>query len=346
MKITRPSQVALFTSLACGLGIGIACFFISWATGELRPILSLILLLVGFLISYFFSYIFIERFLYGRIKLIYKNILQLKAQKSNDLKISMNEDVLGAVSDNVQSWASNKSEEIKKLREQEQFRKEFIGNLAHELKTPIFSIQGYILTLLEGGIEDEKVNRDFLERAAKGVDRMTAIVEDLDTIMKIESNRMSLDVKKHNILDLSKDIIESLEYRSEEKNIKIKFKENYDSPIMVQCDKGRIQQVMTNLLSNAIYYSEEGGEIEIRFYKMDKNLLVEVSDNGIGIDSEHLSRLFERFYRVDKSRSRHQGGTGLGLAIVKHIVEAHGQTIDVRSTPDVGSTFSFTLALA
>lgn len=301
---------------------------------------------VSFFVSYIFSYIFIERFLYGRIKLIYKNILQLKTQKSNDLKISMNEDVLGAVSDNVQSWASNKSEEIKKLREQEQFRKEFIGNLAHELKTPIFSIQGYILTLLEGGMDDEKVNKEFLERAAKGVDRMTAIVEDLDTIMKIESNRMSLDIKKNDILDISKDIIEALEYRSEEKNISIKFKESYDSPIYVKCDKGRIEQVLTNLLSNAIYYSEEGDEIEIRFYKMDKNLLVEVSDNGIGIDSEHLPRLFERFYRVDKSRSRHQGGTGLGLAIVKHIIEAHNQTIDVRSTPDVGSTFSFTLALA
>ena len=259
----------------------------------------------------------------------------------------MSEDVLSKVSHEVENWTDRKSKEIKDLRDQEEFRREFIGNLAHELKTPIFSIQGYILTLLEGGLEDSSVNRDFLLRAAKGVDRMTHIVEDLDEITKFESGRIPIDKKEGNIIDLAKEIIESFEHKAKKRKVKLKFKENYDRPFIVKMDSARIGQVLTNLINNAVIYSKpEGGEVEIRFYPMDKQLLIEVADNGNGIAEEHLPRLFERFYRVDKSRSRHEGGTGLGLAIVKHIIEGHGQSIDVRSTEGLGSTFSFTLELA
>ena len=280
-----------------------------------------------------------------KIRVLYRTIHNYKITRDN-FPINMNEDLLSAAEDEVMKWADSNRQEITKLKEQEVFRREFLGNLAHELKTPIFSIQGYILTLLEGGLEDESVNREFLKRASKGVDRMTKIVEDLDVITKFESERIKLDLKNFDVILLAKEIIDDLEIKANARSIKLVFNKEYRDSIMTIGDRDKVAQVFQNLITNAISYSNDGKQVEIRFFDIEDNVLIEVSDQGLGIEEKHLSRLFERFYRVEKSRARHQGGTGLGLAIVKHIVEAHDQTINVRSTIGEGSTFSFTLRKA
>jgi two-component system phosphate regulon sensor histidine kinase PhoR len=302
-------------------------------------------LVVLFVVNYFLSYYLVEKFIYEKIKVIYKTIHNLKLSKNSlpeDLK--MNTDILSKVNKDVVDWASKKKEEIEQLKLLEQYRKEFIGNIAHELKTPIFNIQGYILTLLEGGLDDPRINRDYLQRAERSVERMITIIEDLDTISKLESGQLTLNIEKFDIVALTKEVFEQSEMYAKSKNIRLIFNKNYDKPIRVKADKERIRQVLTNLIVNSIKYGKENGTTEIRFYDMDDNILVEVADNGIGINEKHLPRLFERFYRVDQSRSRDMGGSGLGLSIVKHIIEAHKQTINVRSTENVGSTFSFTLS--
>lgn len=263
--------------------------------------------------------------------------------EQDEKKLSLTQDVLKKAAKETLIWDSERQNEIAKLKEQEAFRREFLGNLAHELKTPVFSIQGYVLTLLEGGLEDENVNRKFLERASKATDRIATILEDLDQITKIESNRFELDETRFDIVELSKEVMESLEIPSKEKGISLNFNKSYD-PIYVNADRSRIAQVLTNLLANSINYGNNEGKTVVRFYAMDDVVMVEVSDNGPGISETDLSRLFERFYRVEQSRNRNEGGSGLGLAIVKHIIETqHKQTINVRSTVGVGSTFSFTL---
>lgn len=345
MRINTPKHVALYSALVSSLLVGIVVGVLTFnASNVFITVVASVALSFG--VVYGIVYYLIERFLYGKIKLIYKNILSLKTTKNNDIKINMGEDVLATVSSEVENWTDVKTKEIQRLKAQEAFRREFIGNVAHELKTPVFSIQGYILTLLEGGLEDPNVNQDFLLRAAKGVDRMTHIIEDLDMITKFESGNIPLNIQKHSLFDLAQEIIDGAEYKANDRNVIVKFAEDYDKPYNVKMDRARIGQVLTNLVNNAINYAKpEGGKVEIRFYQMNDRLLVEVADDGIGIDEEHLPRLFERFYRVDRSRSRDMGGTGLGLAIAKHIIEAHKSTIDVRSTVGVGSTFSFTLPL-
>ena len=298
-----------------------------------------------FPLSYVTVLYFIRLYLENKIRIIYKTIHQQKLQ-GQDINVDMDADVLAGMESEVVDWAQNHESEIEQLKAQEQFRREFIGNLGHELKTPVFSIQGYILTLLEGGLDDPEVNRKFLQRAASGVDRMTHILEDLDTITQFESNKLSVEFRTINVVDVARDVLEGLEMKASKRNLDVRFNEEYDRPILVECDSGRISQVFTNLINNAINYGTDGGKVEVRFFDLDKHILVEVADNGIGIAERHLPRLFERFYRIDKSRSRHEGGTGLGLAIVKHIIDAHQQTINVRSTEGVGSTFSFTLKKA
>lgn len=257
-------------------------------------------------------------------------------------KTKLTNDVIGDLEGLTEEWAKNKQEEVAKLKEQEKFRREFLGNISHELKTPIFSIQGYILTLLEGGLEDEVVNRKFLERASKGVDRITHILDELDTITKLESSKLETVLKPFDVIELASEIIVDLRVKAAEKNITLK-KVFSTHEMYVKADKGKIGQVFTNLISNSIYYGKDEGKTEIRIYKVDGIVTIEVSDDGPGIEQENLPRLFERFYRVDKSRARNVGGTGLGLAIVKHIIDSHDQTISVRSTVGVGSTFTFTL---
>ena len=244
--------------------------------------------------------------------------------------------------ENVQQWQKFQIKEISKLKEQEAFRREFLGNLAHELKTPIFSIQGYILTLLEGGLEDDKINRKFLERASISTDRIVGILEDLDNITKMEDEKFQLKMESFDIVKLAKETFESLELMAEEKNITFKL-EDSDEPSFVVADREKIGQVLTNLVRNSIAYGNKGGLTSITIFTIDELTTIEVTDNGIGISETELARLFERFYRVEKSRTRNEGGSGLGLSIVKHIIESHNQKISVKSTPGVGSQFHFSL---
>jgi two-component system phosphate regulon sensor histidine kinase PhoR len=232
------------------------------------------------------------------------------------------------------------------MKKTEQFRKEFIDNVSHELKTPIFNIQGYLYTLIEGGMEDSEIAEKYLQRAVDNVDRIAEIVQELNQISKFESGGIQLDIKPFNIHDLVEEVISYMEIGAQRKKINLELKDHAHRPYMVTADREMIRQVLVNLVSNSIKYGRENGKTLIGFYDLDKNILVEVSDTGKGISQEHLPRLFERFYRVDKGRSRDEGGTGLGLSIVKHIIEAHNQTINVRSRIDVGSTFGFTLEKA
>lgn len=289
---------------------------------------------------------FTKRFISNRIRALYKTIYNVKLPDNEELNMPGSGDALiNKIQAEVTEWAKNRSSEIEDLRKLEIYRKEFLGNVSHELKTPIFNIQGYVSTLIEGGIEDPEINKKYLERTEKSVERMITIIQDLESISRIESGEMALDLENFDLGNLAQDIVESQEMKASKRGIRLRMRENLNV-IRVQADKDRIRQVLTNLVVNSIKYGKDNGETEIRLFDMEDHVLVEVSDNGIGIGKEHLPRLFERFYRVDKGRSREQGGTGLGLAIVKHILEAHGQTINVRSSEGVGSTFSFTLRKA
>lgn len=344
--VNTPRQFAIFLSFVLAL---ITTSLISIGTWLAFDGISIVLILISFIVSgtvsYFIVFYLLEKLITNKIRILYRTIHSFKISKG-DFPVNMDEDVLEKTEKEVISWVKTKREEIDRLKEQEAFRREFIGNLAHELRTPIFSIQGYILTLLEGGLEDENINIKFLERASKGVDRMTNILEDLDTITKLESERIKINKKNIDVKDLAEEILESFEIKAKEKKIRLILDSKDMDSIMVYCDRDKIGQVLTNLINNALNYGKEKGYVKVRFFDFEDNYLVEVADNGVGIEEKHLPRLFERFYRVDKSRSRHDGGTGLGLAIVKHIVEAHGQMINVRSTPGEGSTFSFTLQKA
>jgi two-component system phosphate regulon sensor histidine kinase PhoR len=246
----------------------------------------------------------------------------------------------------VKDWVTDKSKEIEDLKKLEQFRKEFLANLSHELKTPIFNIQGYVHTLLDGAMDEPEVMKHFLERTAKSIDRLNNLVDDLDEISKIERGEVAMIKEIFDITQLVKEVFESMELKAVKQGISLSVKKGFEKPFFVHADKEKIRQVITNLIDNSIKYGTLNGETTASYYDMDDNILIEITDNGIGISEEHLPRLFERFYRIDKHRSREQGGTGLGLAIVKHIIEAHEQTINVRSTVGVGTTFAFTLQKA
>ncbi len=286
----------------------------------------------------------IRKYVAYKLKPIYSIVLSRDVHTKEVLS-ELRDKRVENIGEELTAWADTNDREIARLKETEQFRKQYLGNVAHELKTPIFNIQGYISTLLDGGLEDELINRKYLERAEKSIDRLINIVNDLDTISKLESSMNRLDMERFDIVALAKEIAEQAEIEADRKGIVLSVKgaENLPSPFWVQADKHYIGQVFVNLVINSIRYGREGGMTRIRFRDMLDRILVEVEDNGQGIGKEDLPRIFERFYRTDKGRSREQGGTGLGLAIVKHIVEAHGERISVRSEPGVGSTFSFTL---
>lgn len=307
-----------------------------------------ILLLCGsvatFVIVALVSLFLISKYVAYKLKPIYSIVLSRDVHTSeiySELKGKRVENI-GA---ELTAWADTNDREIAQLKETEQFRKQYLGNVAHELKTPIFNIQGYISTLLDGGLEDELINRKYLERTEKSIDRLINIVNDLDTISKLESNMNSLNMERFDVVALVREIAEQAEMEADKKSIKIMVKgaENLPSPFWILADKHYIGQVFVNLIINSIRYGREDGQTRIRFRDMLDKILIEVEDNGQGISKEDISRVFERFYRTDKGRSREQGGTGLGLAIVKHIIEAHGERISVRSEQGVGSTFSFTL---
>lgn len=304
---------------------------------------------ITFLITYYLYYFTLQRFIYRKIKLIYKFIYQTKATKREEFfyKNILPQKTIEEVSADVQAWAAERSTEIETLRDNERFRKEFLMNLAHELRTPIFTVQGYVDTLIGGAIDDPEVNKKFLVGASKGIDRLVRLVDDLDVISKLENKQIPISHEAFVIQELISEVFEELSPKAKEKNIQCSFKKGTESAVAVYADKLKIRQVVTNLVENAIKYGHENGALVAGCYVVDDaHAYIEFSDNGPGIAEEHLSRIFERFYRADRSRNRDIGGTGLGLAIVKHIVEAHGQTVTVRSKKEVGSSFGFTLELA
>jgi two-component system phosphate regulon sensor histidine kinase PhoR len=342
MKTTR-GQLALLISLAisfvCATLVAMSLFL-----NIGHPLVMIIAsTIIAFIIAFFLIYYAVNNFIFEKINPIYKTISHIPINKSELKKKLEGKDVIQEVNRMVINYAQNRAKEIKKLRRMEKYRKEFLGNVSHELKTPIFNIQGYVLTLLDGGLEDQEINREYLERTEKSINRMVSIIEDLESITKLETGELELEWNDFDIVQLVKYVYVLQDTISEKFNINLTFDRNYDKPIMVKADKKRITEVMNNLIANSINYGKKGGKTTVSFAVMGENLLVDVTDNGIGLEEDEIPRIFERFYRTDKSRSRDRGGTGLGLSIVKHIIEAHNQTISVRSEPGTGSSFSFTL---
>ena len=326
-KINTPLRLSVLLS--------ITVFFISILFSLFSHGIFFFSLLIS-IFSFVIIFYLVKKFFYEKIRVIYKIIYKFKGTSSIK-ELDINE-----VEKEAEEWAEAKEEELRQMKKDESYRREFIGNVSHELKTPIFNIQGYVQTLLDGGLQDDTINMKYLQRADKSVERMINIVEDLEVISRLETEQSELDIQSFNINNLVNEVFDQLEIQAHEMDISFELN-NQSNTNFVNGDRAKLQQVFINLVSNSIKYGKKGGKTIVRILDMDDNILVEVADNGIGIDQVSLSRLFERFYRVDKNRSREIGGTGLGLAIVKHILEGHNQTISVRSTKGVGSTFSFIL---
>lgn len=342
----KPATIALIIASLLSLFVAGLTWIFDNADVEHALWSGIITLVVSFGL-FFYA---LEYFIYKKIKLIYKTIHSLKTQKY-DAKLSnfdWKTDPIMNMNKEVINWARDQKEQMDELKKLAEFRKEFLGNVSHELKTPIFNIQGYIHTLIDGAIDDPQVNVRFLQKAAKSADRLSDLVADLLAISQLESGELIMEPERFDVNSLLKDIYEQLEVRAKERGISLVIKEGCNKPFYVMADRYRIRQVLVNLVLNSIKYGNENGTTTASYYDMDENILIEIGDNGDGIDQEHLPRIFERFYRVDKSRARESGpgGTGLGLAIVKHIIEAHNQSINVRSQVGQGTTFGFTLKKA
>lgn len=344
MQITSPKQMSVLISGITSVLV-VVVFWWSHASQSLvdELLLGIAIALIAFLLVFIIVYYLLNELIFGKINPIYKTIQQLNLSDSELKEFLEGKDIGKELEEELTKWAAKRGNELTRLREMERYRKEFLGNVSHELKTPIFNIQGYILTLLDGGLEDESINRVYLERAEKSINRMISIVKDLEEISKLESGELTLNPEKFNVVALVQEIADSLEMKALNRGIKIVIARSKDTPIHVSADKKSISQVIVNLLVNSINYGKDGGTTIVSFSDMFDSILVEVSDDGVGIDQKDLNRIFERFFRADKSRSRESGGTGLGLAIVKHILEAHRQTINVRSKLGEGSSFAFTL---
>ncbi len=341
MKTSSSKRLTFYISIILSL-ISILFTILNVYSNNLLLTLS-VSIPIFFIIVYYLVHYLLNHYIYDKIKPIYKTIQDFNVSKDKLKKEEKNRDIISKVNKDVSDWTRQKAKEIEKLKELGNYRKEFLGNVSHELKTPIFNIQGYILTLLEGGLEDPNVNRLYLKRTAKSIDRMISIVEDLETISKLESGKLKLNYGKFDIIKLVEDVFDIHQRLAKESSIDLKFITDIEKPIIVNADRKRIFQVLSNLVENALKYGRKNGKVTAGFFDMNKNILVEIADNGYGIDKKDLPRIFERFYRIDKSRSREQGGTGLGLSIVKHIIEAHKQTINVKSTVNEGTSFTFTL---
>ncbi len=347
VKNLTPRQISLITSIALTILLSIlgSLYFLFGASIPDFFVIILAIICI-FILSYILISFMLERYIYRKVKLIYKIIHKSKTSVQNKEDITKDEHILQRVSDEVKLWAESQEKEIESLKKLEKYRRGFLGNVSHELKTPIFTIQGYIHTLIDGGLQDEEINMKYLQKAASNAERLQSIVDDLEVISHLETGSIALDITEFDIRDLAKDVISDVQFQAAAKNITVELKDGADKAFNVRADRDNITQVLNNLVINSIKYGRSDGRTKIGFYDMDKFVLIEVSDNGIGIEEKHLKHLFDRFYRVDKSRSRTMGGSGLGLAIVKHILEAHNQTINVRSTLGQGSTFGFTLAKA
>ncbi len=348
-KNQSPQQLTLFAALSSAGLIALLVYLVSMLSAHFEiSLLGLaIVFTVSLVIVFSATYYFIRYYIFRKIKLIYKVIHRHKLPSDfKAQKIRMARNILDDVEEEVNQWAEERSRELDDLEKLAVYRRQFIGDVSHELKTPIFNIQGFIHTLLDGAINDPEVNMKYLQRAAKNIERLQAIVEDLETINKLEAGQMILDLREFDIRELTDEVFADMEMKAAERHIRLTYKEGANQRFRVRADKESIRQVLINLVQNSIKYGRKDGTTKVSFYDMESYILVEVSDNGIGMSAEHLPHVFDRFFRADKSRSREAGGTGLGLAIVKHIVEAHKQTINVRSTPGQGSTFGLTLEKA
>jgi two-component system phosphate regulon sensor histidine kinase PhoR len=291
--------------------------------------------------SFFVIQYRVERFIYRRVKKIYDDVSLLESTSFRSQPITTDMETL---TKQVKKFATDKKLEIETLKVREEYRREFLGNISHELKTPLFTVQGYLSTLLDGAMDDKKIRKKYLERAEKGVERLVYIVEDLDMISKLEMGDVNLELSKFNIVDLVQSVFDLLEMVADKKNIILMFDRKYNKAINVFADQEKIQQVLSNLIVNSIKYGKENGTTEVTIEDLvDDKIIVRIRDNGEGIEKQNIPRLFERFFRVDKSGARSEGGSGLGLSIVKHIIEAHGEKIYVESEFGIGSEFSFTL---
>ena len=333
---------SLLITILVSLGVLVFLFFENMLEEYWPWYLAFILL--TFLASFLILQIRVETFIYKRIKQIYDDVSLLESTTFTSGPITTD---MKTLTEEIEKFAKDKKVEIDTLKIREEYRKEFLGNVSHELKTPLFTVQGYIHTLLDGAMEDKKVRKKYLQRAAKGVERLIYIIKDLDLITKLEIGELNLEMQDFDIIELIQNVFDLLEMKAAKKGISLVFDTDYPEPVYVRADKEKIQQVLTNLLVNSIKYGQLDGTTEVSVENLIKNkVIVRVTDNGEGIEEQHLTRLFERFYRVDKSGSRREGGSGLGLAIVKHIIEAHKEKIYVESVVDVGSEFSFTLEKA
>lgn len=343
MKIKKTYSFAFWTSVNITVFTTIALDLLAYFFLDIPIKFTYILLYIAVVFTFTFLIVQfrLEKFIFQRIKKIYDSVSILDTSDFNKTPITTD---IESLSRDVQTFAKNKQLQIKNLNLREDYRREFLGNISHELKTPLFTVQGYLLTLSDGAINDKKISKKYIKRANKGVERLIAIVKDLDLISKLESADLNLNKEPFNLVALVQNVFELLEMKAKKRKITLAFNKKYRFPIMVIGDEERIEQVLTNLLVNSIKYGRIDGETTVSIEPLRKDkILVKVSDNGEGVEAKHLPRIFERFYRVDSSRSREQGGSGLGLAIVKHIVEAHDEAIFVESEFKKGSTFSFTL---
>lgn len=343
MKLISPRNLAIFLSALIAVITGtITIFFLEFKTDHFLE-LFLIYTLGIFIVFYIILFYSLNRFILERIRPIYKTIHNSSLPENKFQEQIENEDIITVVNKDVEKWAKNKAREISQLKQLEKYRREFLGNVSHELKTPIFNIQGYISTLMDGGINDPAINLKYLERSEKSINRLINIVNDLESISLMESSDFTFKFKDFDLIKLTREVFELHESRAQELDIRLHIKKTDLEKIMVHANREKIFEAMSNLIGNSIKYGKRGGTSIVHFHDMDNNYLVEVEDNGIGIPEQDISRVFERFYRSDKSRSREMGGTGLGLAIVKHIIEAHNQSIYCKSNLGKGSSFLFTL---
>jgi len=339
-QLKRSYKFAFFSSLYITLFLTLFLLLLEYIFFEIHGMSLLIFGLICYVLGFFIIQLRIEHFIYKRVKAVYDSVTLLDSSSLQEQRVTTD---MATLTKEVEKFARDKKIEIEGLRVRENYRKEFMGNVSHELKTPLFTVQGYILTLLDGALKDKSVRKKYLKRASKGVDRLIYIVNDLDMITKLETGDLHLYKEEFDIIEVVENVFELLEMKSQKKEINLNFDKPYP-PTIVHADKERIQQVLTNLIVNSIKYGKQGGTTEVSLENLDSDkILVRITDNGEGITGEHLPRLFERFYRVDKSGSRQEGGSGLGLSIVKHIIEAHDEKIYVESDFGVGSEFSFTL---
>lgn len=339
MNGLTQGKIALICSaliLFFGWGTMISIYYL------VAPFNKLLLLIpfISAILLYFLIFSLTEYFILRKVRILYRTVSSIGKIKS---KQSLQDpELFEKLRLQVQQYADQKSLEIDRLKENENFRKEFIGNVSHELKTPLFSIQGFTEILLNENLTDEK-RHIYLQKIFKNTERLTTIVEELLTITRAENNQLHLKKEKFLVYELVLETIQSLEEQAKKKKIKIEIKDPSFIHYTVNADRFRISQVLLNLMENAIFYNPEKTKIDIRFFDLEKKIMVEIEDDGRGIEEKHLSRIFERFYRVDEDRSRHSGGSGLGLSIVKNILEAHGQTITVESKIGKGTCFRFTM---